>query len=243
MVAIHQQANNLCKGRPSMAHWLLIHGAASSRLTWTRQLPVLPYRTRVDLPDWPTVEPDRLLDRWADWCLTQLPEPSVIMGHSMGGAIAQLMALKNPQQVLGLVLVGTGPRLPVSPQLIDQLRTTPHEALANITRWSLKRQPDPVLLEKSLQQAQKVDPERALREFLVCQTFDVRDRLKTLHVPIVVIAGAEDRMTPAALTEEFRTIWPDIPYYVVPEAGHMMMLEAPEAFNQILTRIKDQYRW
>lgn len=224
-----------------MAHWYLIHGAASSRLTWTRQMRALPSVNRAALPPLTDAEPQRLVEAWADWCLDDLPEPSIVMGHSLGGAIAQTMALKAPHKVLGLVLVGTGPRLPVNPQLLDMLENSPQKALEQITRWSHGRHADPLLLANSLKQAEAVDPKRALREFLACRDFDLRSRLQEIESPKALIGGQDDRMTPLTLMEEFRKSWPNVPLYVVPDAGHMMMLEQPDVFNSILTQITEDF--
>ncbi|MCY0877853.1 MAG: alpha/beta hydrolase [Firmicutes bacterium] len=226
-----------------MAHWYLIHGAASSRLTWTRQLAVLPEVSRASLPAFETVAPTALIDAWADYCLSDLTQPSVVMGHSLGGAIALTMALKAPTMILGLVLVGTAPRLPVNPDLLEALRTKPQEALAKIVRWSLGPHADPLLLSRSLAQIASVDGRRAYREFLSCTYFDVVQDLPRITCPRAIIAGERDRMTPLDLVKEFLKAWPDVPFYTVPEAGHMMMLENPDAFNDILRNIAKRFHW
>lgn len=226
-----------------MAHWYLIHGAASSRLTWTKQLRALASVERAELPPLDHVPPDNLIEAWADWCLNRLTQPSVIVGHSMGGAIAQVMALKNPTLVQGLVLAGTGPHLPVNPDLIAALTVEPEQALTKITRWSLAKTTDPILLQRSLDQIKNIDPNRAYREFLACTYFDVRPDLRHITCPKAVIAGAEDRMTPAALTSLFRDAWPTVPYFTIADAGHMMMLEQPDRFNEVLADLSDQFNW
>ncbi len=220
-----------------MPQWYLIHGAASTRLIWSRQLRTLPSATRAELPPLPEVEPSQLIEAWADWCLSELTEPSIVMGHSMGGAIAQIMALKAPEMVQGLVLAGTGPRLPVNPALIEHLRDNPRQALEKITRWSLSRNPDENLLERSLEQAGAVDTQRALREFVACLSFDARAQLHKIRCYKALIAGEQDRMTPLGLVEEFHSAWPNASLYLVEGAGHMMMLEQSERFNAILRQI------
>ncbi|NMP22839.1 alpha/beta fold hydrolase [Sulfobacillus harzensis] len=226
-----------------MALWYLIHGAASSRLIWTRQMPILRGAKRAELPILDDVPEVRLINAWADWCLEQLTQPAVIMGHSMGGAIAQTMALKAPELVEGLVLVGTGPHLPVNPALIQSLLDTPREALERITRWSLAKNPDPDLLQKSLEQARSVDTHEAWRQFVACTAFDVRSDLRRITCPKAIIAGAEDRMTPESLTRSFLDAWPDAPYHQISGAGHSMMLEQPEIFNDILLDLMEKFNW
>lgn len=226
-----------------MAHWYLIHGAASNRLIWGRQLPVLASVERASLPVLADLGPEQLIPAWADWCLDQMTQPAVVMGHSLGGAIAQVMALKRPHLVQGLVLVGTGPYLPVNPALIQSLQDAPQEAMARITRWSLSKNVDPVLLQKSLQQAENVDSHEAWRQFVACTAFDVRGELSHITCPKAIIAGTEDRMTPESLTKSFLAAWPDALYYEIPGAGHSMMMEQPEAFNNVLFDLMDRFNW
>lgn len=226
-----------------MAHWFLIHGAASNRLIWSRQLSALASVERASLPLLADYEPQQLIPAWADWCLNHMTQPAVVMGHSLGGAIAQVMALKSPHLVQGLVLVGTGPFLPVNPALIQSLKDSPQEALMRITRWSLSKNVDPVLLQKSLQQVENVDSNEAWRQFVACTAFDVREHLSHITCPKAIIAGSEDRMTPESLTKSFLDAWPEVPYYQIPGAGHSMMLEKPEAFNNVLFEIMDRFNW
>lgn len=239
-------ANGATRGQPGPAvevmttHWYLIHGAASNRLIWSQQLPVLKGAQRAELPALDPIEPEHLIRAWAAWCAEDMDEPSIIMGHSLGGAIAQQVALDAPDLVRGLVLVGTGPRLPVNRTLLDALATDPSAALAQLTRWSLRRNADPRLLARSLDLARSVDGHRAWREFAACNSFDVRESLSRVQCPVALIAADQDRMTPEPLLREFQRIWPNAPLYQVAEAGHMMMLEQPQAFNRILEDILRQ---
>lgn len=214
--------------------WYLIHGAASTRLTWTHQLSLLPSVRRAELPDLPDVASQDLIAAWADWCLQDMAGPAFVMGHSLGGAIAQTMALQAPHLVRGLVLVGTGPRLPVSPALLDGLERDPLQTLKNIARWSLAKSASDTLLQRSIAQAASYSPRRALAEFKACQTFDVRDQLHTIRCPRALIGADQDRMTPLALMEEFHIAWPEVPLSIIHDAGHMMMLEQPQPFNAVL---------
>lgn len=223
-----------------MAHWTFLHGAASNHQTWSRQ-----HRLGVEkwVPDLPTLNhttPAHLINQLADWCASSLPESSVVVGHSMGGAIAQTLALNHPDRVLALVLVGTGPHLPVNSTLLDLLATEPKTALEKITRWSLSRSADPSLVAKSLEMAASIPAARALQEFTACQFFDVRHRLQEIQCPRFVIRGSEDKMTPEVLSREFLEAWSDTPLYTIPDAGHLMMLEQSTLFNEILETISTQ---
>ncbi|WP_158246149.1 alpha/beta fold hydrolase [Sulfobacillus sp. hq2] len=217
--------------------WIFIHGAGSTAHTWSRQHR-LPWPTMfLNLPAKPQILPDHLIAALADWIVPQIHEPAVLVGHSMGGAIAQTLALLVPDKVAALVLVGTGPRLPVNPELLNKLAVDPDAATANIARWSLARQFDPALYEANLRLLRQISPDRILHEMTACSLFDVRSRLHTYHGPAFLIRGAEDRMTPESLSQEFLSIWPQLPVYTIPKAGHLMMLESPDTFNAIMRSI------
>jgi pimeloyl-ACP methyl ester carboxylesterase len=153
------------------------------------------------------------------------------------------MALRAPEAVLGLVLVGTGPRFWVNPTLFELLASDPPQALAAMARWSLRPNPDPTLLAHNLAQIQTRDPHRVWCELKACALFDQRAALAALSLPVAIIAGAQDRMTPPALTREFLTIWPHASYDTIDRAGHLMMLENPDAFNRVLARLQSRYGW
>ncbi|MBK6561949.1 MAG: hypothetical protein IPG14_10455 [Dehalococcoidia bacterium] len=65
----------------------------------------------------------------------------------MGGAIAQTVALHHPQRLAGLILVGTGARLAVSPAILDGLSRDYAATARLIAEWAYKRQADPATLD------------------------------------------------------------------------------------------------
>ncbi len=219
--------------------WLFIHGVGSNNQTWSKQHRVPLASQFCDLPSRPQVLPNHLIISLAEWCLDLIHEPTVIVGHSMGGAIAQIMAILRPESVKALILVGTGPRLPVNPELLEQLIISPEQAVANIARWSLARHYDPAIYEANLKVLQTVSTDRILHELTACSLFDSRSVLSRYSGPMFLIRGAEDRMTPQVLTDEFLSIRPDMPIYTLPDSGHLVMLEQPELFNQALLTIAD----
>ncbi|MCL5971454.1 MAG: alpha/beta hydrolase [Firmicutes bacterium] len=221
-----------------MSKWMFIHGAASNHHTWARQRRLGWDVWMEDLPTLDHSSPRYLIDHLADWCSNQLTEPAIIVGHSMGGAIAQIMALKHPKKVLALVLVGTGPHLPVNSQLLDLLANNPTEALEKIARWSISKNSDPKLLEVSIDMAKTVPKDRALQEFTACQFFDARPQLHQILCPVFLIRAIDDKMTPTALSDEFLSVWPNMPVFDIADAGHLMMLEQPEKFNKILDSVR-----
>ncbi|HEX7592810.1 MAG TPA: alpha/beta fold hydrolase, partial [Anaerolineae bacterium] len=107
---------------------VFVHGAAGSHLIWGAQVRALGEITRTVALDLPghgrSPLPGRnSIDAYCDIVLGLLDalgfDRAVIVGHSMGGGIAQTLALAHPDRVAGLGLVGTGARLRVLPAILD----------------------------------------------------------------------------------------------------------------------------
>ena len=63
-------------------------------------------------------------------------------------------------------------------------------------------------------------------------TFDIGDRLSTLTVPTLIVCGAEDQLTPVDLVQDLKDRIRGSRLAVIPRAGHMVMLETPDAVNR-----------
>lgn len=212
----------------SQPTWVLLPGAASGPDVWSRQHRMLPAAIAFAYPP-PRGGP--LLEEYAAAVLAQVPPPYVLVGHSLGGAVAQELAWSHPEQVVGLALIGTGPHLPVNPELLAGLRGHPQAMLDKIAGWSLARGADPVLLAECRRRMQAVPADLAWRQFEACAGFDLRGRGAAPAVPVRALVGALDRMTPPPLVESLAEVWPGTPIAQVPDAGHLVMLERPAAVS------------
>ncbi|MFW9921027.1 MAG: alpha/beta fold hydrolase, partial [Candidatus Thorarchaeota archaeon] len=110
---------------------ILIHGAGGSSATWFMQLRGLSddyhviaidlngHGKTLDRND-DDIFHSYLLD--VDEVVSQFDSP-ILGGHSMGGALTQLYALKHPEKITGILLVGTGSRLRVNPMIFEMLKS------------------------------------------------------------------------------------------------------------------------
>lgn len=114
----------------------LLHGAGGAADLWRRQLDGLGDVTRVVAPDLPGHGPlggrgKPSVAGYAEWLegfLAVLDAgPVVVVGHSMGGAVALTHALARREPLAGLVLVSTGAQLRVLARIVDLLRRHPPE--------------------------------------------------------------------------------------------------------------------
>ncbi len=220
---------------------IFLHGAASSPDIWSRQRRHYPHAVYFTYPE-TDADPPHLLTEYARAVMSVMRPPAILVGHSLGGAVAELCATRPESRVAGLVLVGTGPRLPVNPDLLAGLIHRPSDTLDQIARWSLAKSAPPALVERSRELARAADRSLAYRQFAACGHFDLTGA-PPCPQPAAIIWGAQDRMTPPALVRTLFSLFPDHVAEEVPEAGHLVMLEQPEAFNRALAGALARFGW
>ena len=176
--------------------------------------------------------------------LTALRIPRAhVYGVSMGGMVAQELALRHPTRVHGLVLGGTTPGGPFSP------RIGPADALA-IARGGVEERGirAPVLFSPEFRREQPERVRSLVRHFtahrssvgaIAAQTlasarFSTVSRLARLRAPTLVMHGERDRLVPLAASKLLAAGIPDAELAVVPGAGHAYALEAPGESLELL---------
>ena len=155
---------------------------------------------------------------------------AVFIGHSMGSAISLLLALDHPEQVSALALFGGGARLQVSQILLDSTSnpTTFNNAVAKIVQWSFSPNSSPRLKELASQRMAETRPSVLHGDFLACNEFNESGRIANISQPTLVLCGLEDKMTPPHYSKLLANNIPNAHLEIVPDAGHMVMLEQPQ---------------
>ena len=162
---------------------------------------------------------------------------AVIVGHAMGGAIAMQMAVQSPKQVLGLGLISTGPRLPVPPDLLAASAnpTTFYKAMEIMASLSFGATASPRLVELVAQRLRKVRPSVLHGDLSACDRFDASALVEKIQCPALVMCGVEDQLTPLRSSQFLAGKIPKAQLSMIQNAGHMVMLEQPQAAAAALT--------
>lgn len=165
-----------------------------------------------------------------DWLDAIDLHSAILIGHSMGGAIALALALDYPGRVLGLGLVGAGARLRVAPELLEQAsnQTTFLNAVSFVIRRSFSPGAPTRLTELAARRMAETRSSVLYGDFLACDEFDIRDRLEEIRQPTLIVCGTDDQMTPVRQAQFLVSGIPNSMLKLIPNAGHMVMLEQPQ---------------
>jgi pimeloyl-ACP methyl ester carboxylesterase len=160
-------------------------------------------------------------------------ESYVLIGHSMGGKVAQLVASNQPTGLRGLVLVAPAPPRPnVEPETAERRsrvydsRDTVSNAIDRaLTHVSLRAD----LREQVLTDSLAADGEATLAWPLRGLVHDITEAARQIVVPVQVLAGRHDRVDPpASLTADLLPFIPHARIVIIEGTGHLSPLEVPE---------------
>lgn len=217
---------------------LFIHGAGATASVWRLQTFHFKGSIAIALPGHPEGQGRSTIDDYARVVEQQihrdgLPHP-VIVGHSMGGAIAIDIALRRLQSPRALVLVGSGAKLRVQPDFLSKIREDYQAAAKLLASWSVASSADPVLVQRVAEDLMKINPDVTFGDFTACNAFDKMDRVSDIICPTLIVCGAEDRMTPVKYSQYLHERIRSSKLVIIPDAGHGVMLEKHREFNQAL---------
>lgn len=163
----------------------------------------------------------------------KLPRP-ILAGHSLGSAIALDFAASFPGEADGIVCVGGGLTMPVNPDIISGFRREPELSLDLMVKFSLARENREKLFAALRQSLGETDIETVAGDMIACSKFDVTEGARRITAPALVICGTEDKMMPPSASEKIAGSIAGAKLVLIGGAGHMVMIEQPEAFNKAI---------
>jgi pimeloyl-ACP methyl ester carboxylesterase len=224
---------------------IFIHGSGGCKESWQYQTQYFKGSEAIDLPGHPIGEPCTSIDDYVEWLHGYLNKKGhtelVIAGHSLGGGIALLYGLKYPENVKGLISVGSGARLRVHPMYLDELE----KAIAGrddtqfAADGSLARI-DPALAEIIKRRTEENGPRVKLNDLRACDKFDIMDRLGDIRLPLLAVCGTEDVMTPPKYSHYLADHMKNARAVVIQGGTHFVFAEKPEEVNRA---IEDFLKW
>lgn len=169
-----------------------------------------------------------------------------LVGHSMGGMVAQELALRVPEQLITLALEDTGPEFPVGRidavrKLFDKrLDLAERDGMAAVAALPFgapppHQPPERIAEERARLMAMSVDGFAGAWHAL-CAWKGSKTRVSAIRTPTLVVHGALDAMVVLGSTWLAENI-PGAALEVIPEAGHCPQYERPDLFNAALRRL------
>lgn len=169
-------------------------------------------------------------------------ERPVLVGHSMGGMVAQTMLRRRPDSYRAAILACTSPAFGNADGDFQKKfvadRIGPLDAgktMADIAPGLVDRMVGPAVVPAGRAFAMTVMsavPPQTYRAAVRCLvTFDERASLANIRVPVLCLAGEADKTAPAAVMERMAARIPGARFVSLPGAGHIPNLETPAAFD------------
>ncbi len=234
-------------GQPTI---VFIHGGGADHTVWALQTRYFAHRGRnvlaLDLPGHGRSAGPALstIERMADWvkgCMDALEvAQAAIAGHSMGSLVALSAAIRNPERVRALALLGTSMPMAVSDELLAAARADDHSAFDMITIWGHSpagrmggnTAPGMWMTGDGVRLLERSGPGVLHADLKACNDCSVATGdLAGIGCPTFIVSGARDIMTPKAGAEAVVSAIPDAQSVTLADCGHMMMAERP---NKVL---------
>ncbi|MBM4305982.1 MAG: alpha/beta hydrolase [Deltaproteobacteria bacterium] len=219
---------------------LFIHGAGGGQYTWSYQKGYFEKEFNLIIIELPghgesggegEIEIGKYAEHVYGFIKALRLSKVFFVGHSMGGAIVQTMALRYPEIIKGIVLVGTGAKLRVFPLILNEIKENFEEAVKKINEFAYSRKASPDLIKKGMDGMRLCRPEVIHGDFSACDRFNVMNEVEKINLPTLIICGDEDELTPLKYSQFLQNKIKGSRLEVISGAGHMVMMEAPSLFN------------
>jgi pimeloyl-ACP methyl ester carboxylesterase len=227
---------------------VLVHGAAGSHVHWPAELRRLPGVNvyALDLPAHgrSSGRSRAALQEYADtvhlFVLARGLRQATVLGHSMGGAIVQLLAARRPPWLERVVVAGAGARLRVDPAILEGLRPeSGHDGFENAVNLICQKAYGPLASAQTVRHGRQLllAVERAVfhADYLACAGFDSSGDLPHINLPVLVVSGGLDRMVPPEECRDLSRHVPGAQLVEIRDAGHMMIVERPMETTQAVS--------
>jgi len=229
-------------GDPSRNTIIFVHGAGGSAASWFMQLRGLSDDFHVVALELnghgkskDRAEKDirqSYLDD-IDEIVKQFDRP-VLGGHSMGGALTQLYSLTHPENTRGIILVGTGAKLRVTPVVFNLLENDFDGYIEAVGNFMFHENTSEDMVETSKHEVRKCPVQVIKRDFELCDKFDIMDTVEKIKTPTLIVVGDSDVMTPIKYSTYLKDKIEDSTMHVIEDAGHLVMFEKFGVFNELV---------
>ena len=232
---------------------VLIHGAGGSHLSWPPEIRrLVGYNVyAIDLPGHGKSDShgEQTVSVYAEQVLAWMEALNLyrvfVVGHSMGGAIAISIAVNTPARVVGLGLLGIGIPLEVPKDILENLSNPimVPSALNRLMALSFGTGANPRLVELVSKRLAETRISVLQGDFLACIRYNMMEAIEMIDQPVILISGAQDQIVPLRHVQLLSKKIKGAELVVIPDAGHMVMLEHSTEVAEQLVEFLQQYEF
>lgn len=256
MVALEPSSVDTPLGRVSFGaggegdRWVLLHSLLTDRNAFDRIVKGLDGRViSFDLPGFgETSQAPPRIEEHADLMAAAIRGladggGTTLIGNGLGSFVALALAVRHPDLVDRLILLGCGAAFPYEAKpaldgMIDAVRSggmdavTPTALLRIFTQEYLDAHPDEVV-ERSEVLA-RTDPEAFITACTALRSLDLSARATTVTSPTLLVVGEDDQATPPSMAETLRDLIPGATLVTMPGIAHAPQLQAPDGLLELI---------
>ncbi len=227
--------------RDGIRHLVFIHGSGGDHTHWAYQYGDLKNDFNVLAVDLPghgqsAGKGERSVGAYVEWMRKILAgfevEKPILIGHSLGAAISLSFAVQYGELPAGVVPVGGGVTMWVNPAILAGLLEDPLPIIEMAAKLSLAKQNREKFAKILSAGFAKANPVAMQGDFSACNDLNLTEEVKKIKIPTLVVCGTEDKMMPSEHSQYLKDNIPGAQMALIENAGHLVMMENPEAFNQ-----------
>ena len=233
---------------PKEATIVFIHGAGGSSNFWQAQVEGLAERANtvaVDLPGHGRSDGNGC-SRIEDYSravvnfmrAVKVPRP-IPCGISLGGAIVQQLLLDYPDFFEVAILISTGSRLKVAPEIFATVEKDIKSYVNMMADFAASPSTDPDRIKPFKDDAARCKPEVLIQDFQACNRFDIMQRVGAITAPVLVVSAEDDLVTPPKYGDFLETSIATASRVHIMDAGHIVPMEKPEEVNRAIIEFLD----
>jgi 3-oxoadipate enol-lactonase len=241
-------------GDPNSPPLVFLHGIGGAARAWRGQFETFSDRYRAmawDMPGYggsaplPSVSIAALADALQDFLQQVDATKPILVGHSIGGMIVQQLLVKSPHIAGAVVLAQTSPAFGKPDG--DWQKSFIDARLGPLDRGETLATLAPTLVKELVGDDPDVSGMEIARDCMACvpdttyratmlalMGFDLRNALKKIAVPTLVLSGSKDNNAPAPMMAKMASYIPSATFVELDGVGHLANLERPGAFNAAL---------
>ncbi|MFX0185326.1 MAG: alpha/beta fold hydrolase [Candidatus Hodarchaeota archaeon] len=227
----------------NLPNLVFIHGAGGDKTQWEMQkkffqkhgwgIIVLSLPSHGSSTPSESLSMDTYVEAIHKVIVNQELENVILIGHSMGGAIALQFVLQYPKSIIDrLILIGTGAKLKVAPAFFDAIDTDFDRFLELLARVAYHKNTPAEIKQKNEEAQRRNGGMIFLQDFKICDLFDIRSELHKITHQTLIIVGQDDQMTPVRYSTFLHENIKDSKLVIIPDAGHHVFQEKALAVNK-----------